>query len=100
MVYAACQDGLYAIQVQKDGFAVIWQGPKFSAGAPILTEDAVWTIDDGTASLYALSRQDGSVLFRAPAGQGTNPPHFLSPSAAGGRVFHSRGSTVVAYSAN
>jgi hypothetical protein len=59
----------------------------------------VWTVDEGTASLYGLSRQNGSVVFRAPAGQATNPPHFLTPSAAGGRIFHSRGQTIVAYGA-
>ncbi|MCA1644912.1 MAG: PQQ-like beta-propeller repeat protein [Chloroflexi bacterium] len=72
-------------------------GPLFNSGAPTLTEDAVWTVDNDTTSLYALSRTDGHVLFRGPAGQASNPPHFLTPAAAGGRIFHSRGRTIVAY---
>jgi outer membrane protein assembly factor BamB len=100
MVYVACRDGLYAVRVQAQAFNVVWRGPQFSAGAPLITDDAVWTLDDGTSSLYALNPQDGNVVFRAPAGQGSNPPHFLTPSAAGGRIFHSRGKTVAAYGAS
>jgi membrane-associated phospholipid phosphatase/outer membrane protein assembly factor BamB len=98
-VYVACRDGLYAVQVQDRAFSVMWHGPQINAGAPTITESVVWTVDEGTASLYGLSRQNGSVVFRAPAGQATNPPHFLTPSAAGGRIFHSRGQTIVAYGA-
>jgi membrane-associated phospholipid phosphatase/outer membrane protein assembly factor BamB len=98
-VYHACRDGLYAVQVQDRAFSVLWHGPQFNAGAPTITEGSVWTVDDGTASLYALNQQNGSIVFRAPAGQSTNPPHFLTPSAARGRVFHSRGQVIVAYGA-
>jgi outer membrane protein assembly factor BamB len=97
VAYVPCRDGLVAVQVEGIRFSVAWRGPRFSAGAPMLTDDAVWTIDDATTSLYALSRSDGSVLFREPAGQATNPPHFLAPSAADGRIFHSVGSAVVAF---
>ena len=97
MAYVACRDGLYAVRVQAQAFNVMWRGPQFSAGAPVITDDAVWTLDDGTSSLYAFNPQDGSVLFRAPAGQASNPPHFLSPAAAGGRIFQSRGRTIAAY---
>jgi outer membrane protein assembly factor BamB len=100
IVYVACRDGLVAVQAQEARFSVLWHGPQFSAGAPTITDDAVWTLDDGTTSLYALSPQDGMVLFREQAGQATNPPHFLTPSAAGGRIFHSRGNVIVAFGAN
>jgi polyvinyl alcohol dehydrogenase (cytochrome) len=99
MVYVACRDGLYAVRVQGQAFSVVWRGPQFNAGAPLITDDAIWTLDDGSTSLYALNPQTGSVLFRAPAGQGSNPPHFLTPSAAHGRIFHSRGRTIAAYGA-
>jgi outer membrane protein assembly factor BamB len=100
VVYVPCRDGLKAVQVRSAGFSVVWQGPQFSAGAPLVTDDAVWTLDDQTTSLYALDLRTGNVLFREAAGQATNPPHFLSPSAAAGRVFHSRGNVVVAFGAN
>jgi streptogramin lyase len=99
MVYVACRDGLYAVRVQGQAFSVVWRGPQFNAGAPLITDDAIWTLDDGSTSLYALNPQTGNVLFRAPAGQGSNPPHFLTPSAAHGRIFHSRGRTIAAYGA-
>jgi outer membrane protein assembly factor BamB len=100
MVYIPCRDGLKAVQVQASGFSVVWQGPQFSAGAPLVTDDAVWTLNDETTSLYALDLRTGNVLYREPAGQATNPPHFLSPSAASGRIFHSRGNVVVAFGAS
>jgi outer membrane protein assembly factor BamB len=97
IAYIACRDGLYAVQAGDSNFSVLWRGPQFNAGAPALTDTAVWTIDDGAVSLYALDRQTGNVLFKAPGAQGSNPPHFLTPAAAGGRVFHSRGRSIVAY---
>jgi outer membrane protein assembly factor BamB len=100
MAYVGCRDGLYAVQVSDQSFSVSWHGPQFNAGAPTITDSAVWSIDDGTTSLYALDRGSGNVAFRAPAGQASNPPHFLTPSVADGRVFHSRGRTIVAYGAS
>jgi outer membrane protein assembly factor BamB len=101
MVYVACKDGLAAVQVKQNAFIVVWRGPQFNASPPTITTDAVWTVDDDTGALYALNRYDGSVLTRAPpTHDAANPPHFVSPSAAGGRLFLSRGKTIVAYSAN
>jgi outer membrane protein assembly factor BamB len=97
MVYVPCRDGLSTVQVSGSSFSVVWRGPQFNAGAPLVTNDAVWTLDDATTALYALDPQTGNVLFREPPPQATNPPHFLSPSAAGGRIFHSRGNVIVAF---
>ncbi len=99
MIYVPCRDGVTAVKVQDAGFTVVWHGPPFRAGSPVLTDDAVWTMDDDTTSLYALDPRSGAVLFREAAGQATDPPHFLSPSAAEGRIFHSRGNVVVAFGA-
>lgn len=97
IAYVACRDGLFAVNVQDRAFSVLWRGPQFNAGAPTVTDAAVWTVDDGAANLYALDRHTGSVLFRAAGGQPSNPPHFLSSSASSGRIFHARGRTIVAY---
>ena len=97
IAYIGCRDGLVAIQINDRAFTMLWRGPQFNAGAPTLSDNAVWTIDDGTTSIYALDRTTGRVLFRANAGQASNPPHFLTPSASSGRVFHSRGRTIVAF---
>jgi outer membrane protein assembly factor BamB len=97
--YYPCRDGLAAVQVQADGqsFSVPWHGPRFTAGPPLITDSAVWTLDTGSATLYGLSRQDGSVLFTSPVSSGNKPPPFIGPSAAGGRIFHSLGMQIVAF---
>ncbi|MBV9581660.1 MAG: hypothetical protein JO057_24035 [Chloroflexi bacterium] len=99
IVYMACRDGLVAIQVQGQSFSVIWHGPQFYAGAPTIAGDAIWTLDDGSTTLYALNPTDGSVLFQAAAAPVSNPPHFLTPTADGGHVYQPRGTSITAYSA-
>ena len=94
--YVPCRNGLVAVQVQGQSFSVLWHGPQFNAGAPVLTETAIWTLDDSSATLYALNPQDGSVLWQAPTQPVSNPPHFLTPAAANGHLFYSRGTTIVA----
>src|SRR5205085_10914205 len=99
LIYMPCRDGLAAVQVDSSGqsFSVAWHGPRFNAGPPVVTDSAVWTIDTGSVVLYGLSRQDGSVLFQSPTAPVSNPPHFLTPAASGGRLFHSRGRSIVAF---
>jgi outer membrane protein assembly factor BamB len=98
-IYMACRDGLAAIQVEGQSFSVTWRGPQFYAGAPTIAGDAIWTLDDGGATLYALNPSDGSVMFQAATAPVANPPHFLTPTAAGGNIYQSRGTTISAYSA-
>lgn len=114
--YIPCRDGLVAVQVQNSSFSVLWHGPQFNAGPTTITDDAIWTLDGNTTAMYALNPEDGSVLFQEPASQAPNIvqralqrvlrqspteiPHFLSPSAAGGRLFHSRGKTIVVFVAS
>jgi outer membrane protein assembly factor BamB len=96
VAYMPCRDGLAAIQVQPSSFSVAWHGPRFNAGAPVITDTAIWTLDDGSVTLYALNPQDGSTLWQAPTAPVSNPPHFLTPAAADGRLYYSRGTTIVA----
>jgi outer membrane protein assembly factor BamB len=99
VVYVACRDGLVAVRVSNQRFEVAWRGPAFNAGAPAITDAAIWTIDDGAARLYALDPATGQTVFQAPVGgsSGGGLPHFLAPAVSGGRVFHSRGRTIVAF---
>jgi outer membrane protein assembly factor BamB len=98
-VYMPCRNGLAAIQTQGQSFAVTWHGPQFNAGSPTITDSAIWTMDDSTATLYALNPQDGSPLWKAQTQPVSNPPHFLTPAAADGRLYYSRGTTIVAVNA-
>lgn len=98
-VYMPCRDGLAAVQIGSQSFNVAWHGPQFNAGSPTITDSAIWTMDDSTATLYALDPQDGSQIWKAPTQPVSNPPHFLTPAAAGGRLYYSRGTTIVAVDA-
>jgi outer membrane protein assembly factor BamB len=97
MAFVPCRDGLVAITVQGQSFTVMWNGPRFYAGPPLLTDSAVWTVDTSSATLYALSRSDGNVAWKSPLAAAQSPPHFLGAAAADGRIFHSRGKTIVAF---
>lgn len=100
MAYMPCRDGLAAVQIQDQSFSVMWHGPRFNAGAPTITDSAIWTIDGGSATLYALNPQDGSQLWKAPTQGASNPPHFVTPAAAAGHLYYSRGQTIVAVNAS
>jgi streptogramin lyase len=97
MVYVSCRNGLVAVRVSNQQFEVAWRGPSFNAGAPAITDAAIWTLDTGSARLYALDPASGQTIFQAPSGGSGGLPHFLAPAAAGGRVFHSRGRSIVAF---
>jgi outer membrane protein assembly factor BamB len=97
MVYVSCRNGLVALRVSNQQFEVAWRGPPFTASAPAITDAAVWTIDSGNARLYGLDPNSGQAVFQAQGAGGGNLPHFLAPAADGGRIFHSRGRSVVAF---
>lgn len=98
MLYVSCRSGLVAVQVQGQSFQVAWRGPAFNAGAPTITDGAIWTIDGASARLYGLDPASGQTVYQAPPPANTSGlPHFLAPSAAGGRVYQSRGRTVAAF---
>jgi outer membrane protein assembly factor BamB len=99
MVYVSCRNGLVALRVQNAQFQVVWRGPGFNAAAPTITDRAIWSIDSGNARLYGLDPATGQPIFQAPPPATTSGlPHFLSPSASGGRVFQSRGRSIAAFS--
>src|SRR3954452_5120697 len=94
-----CRDGLAAVQTQAQSFTAAWHGTQFNAGSPTITDSAIWTMDDSTATLYALNPQDGSTIWKAPTPPVSNPQHFLTPAAADGHLYYSHGLTIVAANA-
>src|SRR5262249_11199744 len=91
-VYVPCTDGLAALRMSGTGFTVAWRaGP--SAGAPIVSGGAVWSIDQGGA-LHAYAPDTGHELASLPVGSVT---HFPSPGAGSGRLFAPALSQVVAF---
>jgi len=91
-VYVPCTDGLAALRLSGNGFSVAWRAGS-SAGAPIVSGGAVWTIDQG-GTLHAYTPDSGKELTSLPVGSVT---HFPSPGAGGGRLFAPAESQVVAF---
>jgi outer membrane protein assembly factor BamB len=91
-VYVPCTDGLAALRLNGSSFSVAWRAGS-SAGAPIVSGGAVWTIDQG-GTLHAYTLDSGKELASLPVGSVT---HFPSPGAGGGRLFAPAESQVVAF---
>jgi outer membrane protein assembly factor BamB len=91
-VYVPCSNGLVAVRLSGDSFSVAWRAGS-SAGAPIVSGGAVWTIDHGGV-LHGYAPDSGNELISLPVGSVT---HFPSPGAGGGRLFVPAESQVVAF---
>jgi PQQ-like domain len=91
-VYVPCTDGLVALRMNGNSFTVAWKAGS-SAGAPIVSGGAVWTIDDG-GNLRAYAPDSGNPIASFPVGSVT---HFPSPGAGGGRLFAPAQNKVVAF---
>jgi outer membrane protein assembly factor BamB len=93
VVFVPTTKALVAITVSGDQLAVAWRAGGGS-GPPIIAGGAVWALGyDG--KLRAMDPATGKVLFSAQLG---NPvSRFISPAAAGGRVFVADGGTLTAF---
>ena len=95
-IYVACSDGLTALRLGSSAtFTVAWRGPRFWAEPPVVTGGLVWTVDRDAARLVGLDPRTGTMAFHLSLG---SSPHFITPSAADGRIFVSAGASVVAVS--
>lgn len=85
-LYLACGGALLAVRVDvaAPGFAVRWRSQRAAPGAPILAYGALWTIETGSGTLVALDPTAGGVRWSGAIGA---VMHFVTPAAAGGRVF-------------
>ena len=92
-VFVPTTKALVAIDVKGDQLAVAWR-VNGGSGSPIIAGGAVWALGyDG--KLRAMDPASGKVLFSAQLG---NPvSRFISPAAAGGRVFVADGGTLTAF---
>jgi outer membrane protein assembly factor BamB len=92
-VFVPTTNALVAISVTGDQLAVAWR-VNGGSGSPIIAGGAVWALGyDG--KLRAMDPASGKVLFSAQLG---NPvSRFISPAAAGGRVFVADGDTLTAF---
>jgi outer membrane protein assembly factor BamB len=93
MVFVPSTGALVGVRVSGDRLEVAWRLDG-GAGPPIVVGGAVWSLGyDGT--LRAVDPASGAVRFST--GLGRPVSRFVSPSAAGGRLFVPDGSTVAAF---
>jgi polyvinyl alcohol dehydrogenase (cytochrome) len=93
LLYVPCTSGLVAVSVNASSptFQVLWRGPGFHAGPPVVAGGAVWTLSLDTGDIYALNAETGNVVFKTHLG---GFAHFATPSAADGFVFVASGDQV------
>jgi len=96
VIYVPCGGGLVALKVDfsNTSFSEFWKGPEFSASPPIVAGGAVWTIDTGSAAIYALSLYNGTQIYSHSLG---SVPRFATPSAGDGYVFAVGGDAIYAF---
>jgi hypothetical protein len=92
LIYVPCTDGLFALRVSGNTFSAAWKQGS-SAGPPIVSGGAVWTIDSG-GTLHGYAAGSGSEVASVGLGSVT---HFATPSAGGGRLFAPADTQVVAF---
>ena len=74
---------------------VLWKGPGFDAGGPVLAGGTVWVPDVGSGALVALDPATGAERARVPVGA---LAHFVTPGLAGGHlVIATLSGAVIAY---
>ncbi|MDE3193005.1 MAG: PQQ-binding-like beta-propeller repeat protein [Chloroflexota bacterium] len=94
VAYVPCTNGIAAVRIGADGTpAVLWHGPRFNAGSPIVAGGAVWAVDVSSGTLYALDAASGAVRTRQSVG---GVQHFTTPTAYGDLILIAGGGRVVA----
>jgi hypothetical protein len=103
VIYIPCTNGVQALSYDQQArtFAPLWKGPSDAVGPPILSGGLVWSVATGGSKgggtkLYGLDPSTGVPRYTEILPSGVDD-HFASPSAAGGRLLVSTGSTVSAY---
>jgi outer membrane protein assembly factor BamB len=95
-VFVPCADGLFALGVSASSISINWFVGRPTLASPIISAGALWAIDSGSATLYALDPADGRrVLFQVGLG---SAQHFSTPAATDGFVVAPAGQRVVAVS--
>ena len=93
LLYIPCTEGIVALKPASRSFSVAWRGPGFRAGPPIVAGGVVWAVDLDGGRLVGLDARSGRSSASVDIG---DPPQFSTPSASGGRLYVSGGSSVLA----
>ncbi len=95
-----CTDGIVALQVglgSEPSFNVIWRGPNFVAGPPVVAGETAWTVDVTNGLIYALDISDGHTLFKDSIGSVTR---FTSSAIGDGQIIVAANGQILAYLQN
>jgi outer membrane protein assembly factor BamB len=95
-VFVPCTDGLYAVSVSSSSLDVAWRVGRPADASPIVTAGAVWAIEAGSGTLYALDPASGKVVYSTHLGG--SPRRFSTPAATDGFMVVPAGKQVVAIS--
>jgi outer membrane protein assembly factor BamB len=94
-VYVPCVgSGMRAVSTAGNRIRVLWRGPAFAWGSPVVGGGAVWVADWNAGVLFELGRFHGQVRHRIALGSAL--PHFASPSLSGNLVIIGTNRGVVA----
>jgi outer membrane protein assembly factor BamB len=99
ILYVPCTNGLFALRITpgaRPSFQPAWQVTGQRLNSPIVAYGSVWSIDTDSGTLFQISPADGSVRSRLKL---PTPviAHFITPTAAGGKLFAGSGLNVVAF---
>jgi outer membrane protein assembly factor BamB len=99
-VFVPCTNGLFAMSLQNlttghPSFSKSWSTSSFLSGAPIVSGNAVWTIDVDNGTLFALNITSGAMLFSYNLG---SVVHFETPASSEGMIFACANEKVIAVS--
>ncbi len=96
MVYVPCTDWLVAVKVGPGTLDVAWSAPLTSRNAPIIAYGSVWVVDSGAPALVRLDPATGEERSKTPL-PGPAVAHFITPTAAGQKIFVTSGPNVLAF---
>ena len=92
--YQALFSGGGPTSTMSSSFSLLWKGPGFPAGPPIVTGDIVWVVDTSNGWLHGFEAKTGTEVFSAQTGPVTR---FTTPSTASGWVIVAAGNKVYAF---
>jgi hypothetical protein len=98
VIYVACSNGLQALLLNTNvpSFVPVsgFNADPGAVGPPIVAAGMLWSVDWHDGKLFALDPVAGATRFSTGLG---SVDHFVSPSAAGGRLFVGAGDHVTAF---
>src|SRR5581483_12215115 len=97
MLYVPCTDGLVALRIGSGSFDVAWHTQtRGTPTAPIVAYGSIWQIEPNAPALLQLDPASGQQKTSSPL-PGPSVAHFLTPTAAGGKLFATSGPNVLAF---